>query len=56
MQFTTSHANGCVVIGYGRRDLNLRLNFGAGDFMYAIGESDEEPEPPTQPIADFGYY
>ncbi len=44
VHFTTSYASGAVIIGYTRRDRNVRFGFNAGDFMYAIGESEEEPE------------
>ncbi|MEQ1894701.1 MAG: hypothetical protein ABL998_19335, partial [Planctomycetota bacterium] len=43
VQFTTAFASGAVVLGYARRDQNLRFHFSAGDFLYAIEESDEEP-------------
>jgi len=43
IKFTTSYVSGAVVFGYTRRDHNLRFQFNAGDLMYAIGESDEEP-------------
>ena len=44
IQFTTSYASGAVILGYTRRDRNIRFHFNAGDFMYAIGESEEEPQ------------
>ena len=44
VQFTTSYVSGAVVLGYQRRDLSLRFGFNAGDYMYAVGESEEEPE------------
>jgi hypothetical protein len=44
VQFTTSHASGVVVIGYQRRDLGLRFGISGGDYMYAVGENEEEPE------------
>ena len=43
IKFTTSYVSGAVVFGYTRRDHNLRFQFTAGDLMYAIGESEEEP-------------
>ncbi len=43
VQFTTSYGSGSIVFGYARRDQNLRLDFSAGDFLYAIGESETEP-------------
>jgi hypothetical protein len=44
IQFTTSYVNGALVLGYGRRDRNVRLSFSAGDFLYAIGKKDETKE------------
>jgi hypothetical protein len=44
IHFTTSYASGAVIIGYTRRDRNVRFGFNAGDYMYAIGEKEEEPE------------
>ena len=41
--FTTSFVSGQVVFGFEHRDRNLRFGFRAGDFLYSIGESDEEP-------------
>ena len=35
--------SGQVVLGFENRDRSLRFGFNAGDFLYAIGESDEEP-------------
>ncbi|MFT4540117.1 MAG: hypothetical protein ACI841_000495 [Planctomycetota bacterium] len=43
VQATTAYVSGAVVIGYTRRDRNIRFDFSSGDFMYAIGESDEVP-------------
>jgi len=43
IKFTTSYVSGAVVLGYRRRDQNLRFSFSAGDYMYAIGESEKEP-------------
>jgi hypothetical protein len=43
IHFTTSYASGAVVLGYTRRDQNLRFHFSAGDLMYAIEESEKEP-------------
>lgn len=42
--FTTSYASGDVVFGNVRRDRNLRFGFSAGDYMYAIGQSEAEPK------------
>ncbi|MEW6071156.1 MAG: VOC family protein [Planctomycetota bacterium] len=44
IQFTTSFVSGAVIVGYTRRDRSIRFHFSAGDFMYAIGESEEEPK------------
>jgi hypothetical protein len=44
IKFTTSFVNGGVIFGYSEREENLRFGFSAGDFMYAIGVSDKEPE------------
>ncbi len=41
IQFTTSYVSGALVLGYGRRDRNLRLGFSAGDFYYSIGKKDQ---------------
>ncbi|MBL8898854.1 MAG: hypothetical protein JNM84_14540 [Planctomycetes bacterium] len=41
VHFTTSFNSGAIVLGYGRRDRNLRLHFSAGDFLYAIGQKEE---------------
>lgn len=43
IKFTTSYVSGAVIFGYTRRDYHLRLNFSAGDLMFAIGESEKEP-------------
>jgi len=43
IKFTTSYAAGAVVFGYGERERNYRFRFSAGNMMYAIGESEEEP-------------
>lgn len=44
IKLTTSYAAGAVIFGYTRRDYNLRFQFNMGNFMVAIGESDEEPK------------
>ncbi len=44
IRFTTSFVNGAVIFGYADREENLRFSFSAGDFMYAIGRSQKEPE------------
>lgn len=41
IHFTTSFASGSVVLGFTRRDRNVRLDFSAGDYMYAIGQKDD---------------
>jgi hypothetical protein len=43
VRFTTSYAAGVVVLGATRRDRGVRVHFSAGNFLYAIGESDDEP-------------
>src|SRR5262249_18850862 len=37
MQVTTSFISGSVIIGYTRRDRNVRMDFNGGDFLYSIG-------------------
>ncbi|MSR46619.1 MAG: hypothetical protein EXS13_06095 [Planctomycetes bacterium] len=44
IRFTTSFVNGAVIFGWNDRESNLRFSFSAGDFMYAIGKSQKEPE------------
>ncbi len=41
VHFTTSFISGALVFGYTRRDRNLRLQFSAGDFLYAIGRKED---------------
>lgn len=41
VRFTTSFASGAIVLGYARRDRNVRVGFSAGDFLYSIGEKEE---------------
>ena len=43
VQFTTSYVSGALILGYGRRDRNVRLGFSAGDFYYSIGKK-EQPD------------
>jgi len=43
IQFTTSYVSGAVVFGHDRRDRFTAFTFRAGDYMVAIGESEEEP-------------
>lgn len=38
---TTSYMSGTLVLGYTRRDRNVRFHFTAGDFLFAIGDKDE---------------
>ncbi|MGA0870961.1 MAG: hypothetical protein ACO3UM_18695, partial [Planctomycetota bacterium] len=42
IHFTTSYVSGAVVLGWTRRDHNVRIGFEAGDLMYAIGRSEAE--------------
>ncbi len=44
VNFTTAHGTVIVVLGWKTRDRNLRLRLTAGDFDYAVGESDEAPK------------
>lgn len=44
VQLTTSYTNAAVILGYGRRDHNLRFHITAGDFLYAIGVNDDAKE------------
>ena len=41
VHFTTSYVSGALIIGYTRRDRQVRMGFNAGDFNYAIGRSEE---------------
>ncbi|MCA8956064.1 MAG: hypothetical protein KDC87_08315, partial [Planctomycetes bacterium] len=41
VHFTTSFVSGAVVLGYSRRDRNIRLGFSAGDFLYSIGRKQD---------------
>jgi hypothetical protein len=43
VRFTTAYGRGQVVFGYQRRDRSLRFTFSGGAYMYAVGESEEEP-------------
>jgi hypothetical protein len=38
---TTSYVSGAIVLGYTRRDRNVRLHFTAGDFLFSIGDKPE---------------
>ncbi len=44
IHFTTTFVRGGVMIGYTRRDRNVRFEFDAGDYMYSIGESEKAAE------------
>lgn len=37
VHFTTSFVRGAIILGFTRRDRNIRLGFSAGDFLYSIG-------------------
>ncbi len=41
IQFTTSYVSGALILGYTRRDRNVRVGFTAGDFYYSIGKKDQ---------------
>lgn len=43
VRFTTGFSQLECVIGYTRRDRNVRFRITAGDYLFAIGETDEEP-------------
>jgi len=40
VEMTTSYVNGALLLGWMRRDRNLRASFNGGDYNYAIGESE----------------
>jgi hypothetical protein len=42
IQVTTSYVSGAVILGYTRRDRNVRFHFDGGDFLYSIGAKDEK--------------
>ena len=42
IHFTTSFVSGEMVVGYTRRDRNLRIRFSAGDFLYSIGRKEDD--------------
>ncbi|MFQ5504268.1 MAG: hypothetical protein ACE5F1_05640, partial [Planctomycetota bacterium] len=44
VSLTTSYAKGAIVLGHTRRDRNLRLEFVAGDYLYAVGINEEANE------------
>jgi hypothetical protein len=44
IQFTTSYVSGALILGYDRRDRNVRLTFSAGDFYYSIGKKEQSEE------------
>lgn len=41
VHFTTSHVNGAILLGITRRDRSVRTSFVAGDYLYAIGRSED---------------
>ncbi len=41
VEFTTSYVSAGVVVGYTRRDRNVRFGFSGGDQKFAVGETDE---------------
>lgn len=43
VRFTTAWASGSIVLGWTRRDRNVRVNFTGGDYKFANGEPGEEP-------------
>ena len=42
IHITTSFVNGGLVLGYTRRDRNLRLTFTAGDYLVSIGKKEQD--------------
>ncbi|HKE01832.1 MAG TPA: hypothetical protein VKE69_12535, partial [Planctomycetota bacterium] len=42
VRFLTSYASGAAVIGYRRRDRQLRVAFSAGDFAHALGKKETD--------------
>ncbi len=44
IKFTTSYARAALVLGYTRRDRNVRLHFHAGDWEYSAGKKEEQRE------------
>lgn len=43
VRFTTVWASGSIVLGWTRRDRNVRVNFTGGSYRFANGEPGEEP-------------
>ena len=41
VEMTTSYVNGAFLLGWMRRDRNLRASFNGGDYDYAVGESEQ---------------
>ncbi|MEE2886515.1 MAG: hypothetical protein VX951_03695 [Planctomycetota bacterium] len=41
VHFTTSFVRGAIILGWTRRDRNIRLGFSAGDFLYSVGRKGE---------------
>jgi hypothetical protein len=44
IQCNTSFTSGSVVVGWARRDRNVRLGFSGGDFLYSIGAKEDKTE------------
>ncbi|MBI4882295.1 MAG: hypothetical protein HY812_21935 [Planctomycetes bacterium] len=44
IHFTTTYVDGAVIVGWTRRDRNVRFEFSAGDYMYSIGQKEEAAE------------
>ncbi len=44
VQFTTTFVDGCVAVGWTRRDRNVRFEFSGGDYMYSIGQKENAAE------------
>ena len=41
VHFTTSYVDGALILGYTRRDRNIRFTFTGGDYDYATGKRDQ---------------
>lgn len=44
IHFTTTYVDGALILGFTRRDRNVRFQFNAGDYMYSIGQKTEKNE------------
>jgi hypothetical protein len=44
IRFTTAYVDGAVILGFTEREQNVRVGFSAGDFLYAVGASEKEPQ------------